>query len=79
MTISKSGTIAIVENLRSEGQTSRADYLEAMDARYWQMYEALQKFVRGYIDAPGDEMLENNPLGNAFESALAALDAAKGE
>ena len=32
MNVSESGTKAIVKNLRSEGQTSRADYVEALQA-----------------------------------------------
>lgn len=40
-TISPAGTAAIVRNLREEGQNSRADYLEAMQARLEEL-EALE-------------------------------------
>lgn len=71
MIISIEGTMAIVQNLRNEGQNSRADYLEQMDANYWQMYEALQRIVDAgwLVDTPTSVQQE----------AQAALDAAGGE
>jgi hypothetical protein len=51
MIVSKEGTKQIVANLRAEGQTSRADYVEAMGERLERVRE-----LAAVLQAEWDEM-----------------------
>ncbi len=87
MTISKDGTAAMVKNLRSEGHVSRADYLEAMDAQYWQMYKALADLLNSFgkdgafaVCLKSGESMGLGDLvliGDKFQAAQEAIDVAK--
>lgn len=55
MNVSESGTKAIVKNLRSEGQTSRADYVEALQAEVTRLAAELAALT------PGGSEFHNSP------------------